>query len=73
MWCTILEGTVIGLLTFIVGYIIFNITNKNDNKKSYNVYITFFMTGFLLHIILEIYGFNKWYCDKKDKCYMLSV
>ena len=75
MWCTIYESIIIGIITLVVGYIILILTKKykddkdnKDDKKLYHIYIAFFMTGFILHIILEIFGFNKWYCDKKDKC-----
>lgn len=73
MWCTIYESIVIGIITLVIGYIILNITKKNeknekDNKKSNHVYIVFFMTGFVLHFMFEILGFNKWYCDKKERC-----
>ena len=68
---TFLEAIVIGLITFIIGKIAFNITinknNKDDQEKSvpYGLDLTFFVTGFLLHFFIEIIGLNKWYCDKK--------
>ena len=75
MWCTIYESVIVGIITLIIGNIIFNISiNKHNKKKDENIkepYIinlSFFMTGFIAHIILELFGFNKWYCDKKDKC-----
>ena len=69
MWCTIYESIIIGIITLVVGYILLYLTKKyKDDKKIYNIYIIFFMTGFILHTMFEIFGFNKWYCDKKDKC-----
>jgi hypothetical protein len=69
---TFLEAIVIGLITFMIGKIAFNITiNKNnikdDEDKSvlYGIDLTFFVTGFLLHFFIEIIGLNKWYCDKQ--------
>jgi hypothetical protein len=68
---TFLEAVVIGLITFIIGKIAFNITiNKSNNKDEehkvpYGLDLTFFVTGFLLHLFIEIIGLNKWYCDKK--------
>jgi hypothetical protein len=68
---TFLEAIVIGLITFIIGKIAFNITiNKSNNKDEeqkvpYGLDLTFFVTGFLLHLFIEIIGLNKWYCDKK--------
>ena len=68
---TFLEAIIIGLITFIIGKIAFNITiNKSNNKDEeqkvpYGLDLTFFITGFLLHFFIEIIGLNKWYCDKK--------
>jgi uncharacterized membrane protein len=68
---TFLEAIIIGIITFIIGKISFNMTlNKDnskdeDNKTPYGLDVTFFVTGFLLHFIIEIIGLNKWYCDKK--------
>jgi hypothetical protein len=68
---TFLEAIVIGIITFIIGKISFNMTlNKNndkdnENKQPYGLDLTFFVTGFLLHFVIEIIGLNKWYCDKK--------
>ena len=67
---TFLEAIIIGIITFIIGKISFNMTlNKNnkddDTPTPYGLDITFFVTGFLLHFIIEIIGLNKWYCDKK--------
>lgn len=69
---TLLEAIVIGLITFVIGKIAFNITiNKPNNKDEeqnavpYGLDLTFFITGFLLHFFIEIIGLNKWYCDKQ--------
>jgi hypothetical protein len=40
-------------------------SKDEDNKTPYGLDVTFFITGFLLHFIIEIIGLNKWYCDKK--------
>jgi hypothetical protein len=77
MWCTIYDSIIVGIITLIIGHIIFNISinkknkdkNKHEDIKEPNIInLSFFMTGFICHIILELLGFNKWYCDKKDKC-----
>lgn len=75
MWCILYESTIVGIITLIIGYIIFNLSinkknkDKHENiKEPYIINLSFFMTGFIAHIILELLGFNKWYCDKKDKC-----
>jgi hypothetical protein len=66
-----IESSIIGFISWIIGSIIFNlsINKKNkDRKKPYGIDFAFFSTGLLLNIILELVGFNKWYCDKKIMC-----
>ena len=76
---TFLEAIVIGIITFIIGKIAFNMTiNKsndkdNENKPPYGLDLTFFVTGFLLHFVIEIVGLNKWYCDKKCMAGFLNL
>jgi hypothetical protein len=68
MYDLILESGIAGLLTFIIGTIIFNLTlNKNnkDSKKPDSINIAFFATGVVLNLFLTLSGFNKWYCDKE--------
>ena len=68
MWILLTESAMIGFICFVIGSIIFNLsinkTNK-DKEKPYGINFAFFMTGVILHILLEFGGFNKWYCDKK--------
>lgn len=75
---TLFEATTIGIITLIIGKIAFNLTlNKNNNddnnnedvifpnNEPYGINLTLFITGFLLHYIIEILGLNKWYCNGK--------
>lgn len=69
------ESFFIGFICFVIGTIIFNFTidktkenNEQKTQKSRMVGIIFFATGVILHIILDLGGFNKWYCDKKTIC-----
>jgi uncharacterized membrane protein len=66
---TIIEASAIGFITFILGIIFIKISEKKEdkvkNKQNFRIYISLFLTGFLLHFIIEILGINKWYCDKK--------
>jgi Kef-type K+ transport system membrane component KefB len=65
---TFMEAIVIGIITLILGKIIFNlsINKKNKNEKQpITLDISFFITGFILHFFIEIIGLNQWYCDKK--------
>ena len=53
----VFEAIVMGLVSLMLGIIIFNLTiNKNnkDNIKPFGLNIVFFSTGFLLHIIFEL-------------------
>ena len=63
-----LEGAIVGLITFIIGHLGFNLTtNKNniDSKvKPKGINVAFFITGFILHILFEYVGFNKFYCNR---------
>jgi hypothetical protein len=62
------ESITIGIITFIIGTIIFNLSINKSNKdeiKPYGINFAFFITGVILHILLEVMGFNKWYCNKK--------
>lgn len=65
------ETTSMGIITFIIGTIIFNLTiNKknlfinNQNKYPIGINLSFFMIGVVMHLILENCGFNNWYCHK---------
>jgi steroid 5-alpha reductase family enzyme len=69
------ESFFIGFICFVIGTIIFNFTidktkenNEQKTQKSRMIGIIFFITGVILHIILDLGGFNKWYCNKKTIC-----
>lgn len=66
---TIMEACVIGIITFILGLIFIKISEKKEdkvkNKNNNRIYISLFLTGFILHFLIEIIGLNKWYCDKQ--------
>ena len=81
----ILESIIIGAITSILGNIIitilikYNSLESNDTldntlkkyKKTYIIQIALFLTGILIHLLLEYIGLDKWYCEKvclKDKC-----
>jgi len=64
------EAIIIGILTLILGKIGFHLsTNKNNREKKYKEFphlgLILFLTGFLLHYLIEFIGLNQWYCDKK--------
>ena len=64
-----INATIIGIITLIIGNIIFNLTINKDNKLNnenapFGQHIAFFATGFFLHIIVELIGFNQSLCNK---------
>jgi len=65
----IIESIIVGIITFLIGHMGFSLTTNKNNienkKKPYGITIAFFITGFLIHILLEYVGFNKMYCDKR--------
>lgn len=76
----IINSIVIGLITSILGSVLFKyllkIFTKEDNnsqisyllKKYSNNFIleiSLFLLGMIIHLLLEYFGFNKWYCEKK--------
>jgi len=62
-----INAIIVGIITLIIGTIVFNLTinkkNKSD-KKPFGLNLAFFATGFLLHIISELIGFNQHLCEK---------
>ena len=54
----IFETTIVGIIFSIVGVIIFNLSiNKNNNSNNiYGIYLAFFMTGVIIHILLELFN-----------------
>jgi hypothetical protein len=68
MWILLTESVIIGIITFVIGTIVFNLSiNKNNQNKPKpeGIGLAFFITGAIIHFIFELGGINKWYCDKK--------
>lgn len=73
-----LEALVVGILTVIigsmVGYIIGSLFSNNLPKickewnKNHVMEISLFFTGFIIHILCEVIGINKWYCKNGNAC-----
>ena len=71
------ESIIVGLITLLLGKIVINIIynlNADSNdidhilkkyKNTYLIEISLFLTGMLIHLLLEYVGFNKWYCSKE--------
>ena len=70
----LIEGAVVGLSTLILGlvvrYIIANFENINPNFVFHNkgMWLSLFLTGFILHIGLDLIGLNRWYCKNCAGC-----
>ena len=73
----LVEAGVVGIATIIVGILVaislkqlfkldMPMSHKNINKN--NMIILLFVTGFLIHIICEFSGLNKWYCSNGNAC-----
>ena len=58
------ESVIMGIITYIVGIIIFNMSfkNKEEDTKPKGLNLVFFFTGVLLHIIIELIGVSKNVC-----------
>lgn len=41
--------------------------NIKNNKKTYKFYLTIFLIGFFIHLIIDYIGLNEMYCKKE--CY----
>lgn len=68
----LLESTVIGICTVIIGTVISLIISKfmkmdlpsvcKNWNKNYVMEWALFLTGFFLHLLFEFVGINRWYC-----------
>ena len=61
MWVLATESLIVGIITFIIGMMIFNLTiNKNnkDKNKPYGINIALFLTGVITYIILDVTGLS---------------
>ena len=72
----LLEALIVGIFTTIFGFIISTVmmylfvTDFSFKKYHYWHYIvsSYFITGFLFHIICEATNINKWYCVNGNAC-----
>lgn len=74
----IIEGCVVGIVLVIIGIIITNLFKfiHNNNlpdvcknwNKNYIMEINLFLIGFIAHMLFEMIGANKWYCNNGYAC-----
>jgi len=73
----IIEATVVGIITVVVGYIVtwglsqVNSQAKDVNKewnKNHIMELALFLTGVCIHLMCEISGINSWYCENGLAC-----
>ena len=70
----LLEAIVVGIITLIVGIIVSKLMEigrkKEYSEKDYTLQMAggLFITGFVVHILCEAFGFNRWYCKHGDAC-----
>lgn len=61
-----------GIAGLFISTIFMILTVKNFNFKTYTfwpqIVISYFVTGILLHLLFEFFGFNKWYCQNGKAC-----
>lgn len=60
----LIEGSIVGLLLLFI----YEFTKKFINIKSRNSEVVqLFISGFLFHILCQLFGINKWYVDNYYK------
>jgi hypothetical protein len=78
----LIEATIVGGICWVVGSIIFNLTMNNSSNNNINtcgisdycikkedkkfIGTGFFVTGFVLHLLLQYIGFSKWICARHN-------
>jgi len=74
----LLEAFIVGIITALVGTLVSWTLSKpfkvelppvcDDWNKNYVMEINLFLTGFIVHLLCEISGVNKWYCTNGNAC-----
>jgi hypothetical protein len=75
----LIEATVVGIIFLFITSIIMiglHYMFPNDytgclylpNKSSFKYYAATFLSGFIVHLLCECLGVNKWYCKNGNAC-----
>ena len=74
----LIEAAVVGIILVIVGTLVSFVIGKlfatdlppvcKDWNKNYIMEICLFISGVLTHILFELAGANKWYCNNGFAC-----
>ena len=72
------EAIVVGIMVVVVGTLVGYLLGKSFSvnlpkmchewNKNHIMELSLFLTGFLVHIICELSGVNKWYCKNGSAC-----
>jgi len=80
MYKLFVEALVVGIMTVVVGNVIAFLIRKinvfsvklpdlcKDWNNFYIMEICLFLTGFILHLLCEAFGVNKYYCKNSYAC-----
>lgn len=63
MFIILTESITIGIIFWVMGTIVFNLSMNKHNKNNHQPYgigLAFFTTGIILYVIMELNIINKW-------------
>lgn len=74
----IIEAIFVGVITVLVGYVAGYIVGRFEGRdlpqecknwnQNYVMEKSLFLTGFIVHVLCEMSGINKWYCTNGNAC-----